>query len=91
MSVACHPLAVTGLLLVAVATAIALPMGVLTAIYVSEFAPVRFAQQIRLERAVLSLFPVPPPFTWCNTTRLFLPPPTPRTLSALKFYDRRSR
>ena len=36
---------------------IALPIGVLTAIYVSEFAPVRSAQQIRLWLDVLNGFP----------------------------------
>jgi phosphate transport system permease protein len=45
------------LLLVGVATLIALPMGVLTAIFVSEFAPVRAAQQIRLWLDVLNGFP----------------------------------
>ena len=44
-------------LLVAIATAIALPFGVLTAIYVSEFAPRRIAQQIRLWLDVLNGFP----------------------------------
>jgi phosphate transport system permease protein len=45
------------LLLVGVATLIALPMGVLTAIFVSEFAPVRASQQIRLWLDVLNGFP----------------------------------
>jgi phosphate transport system permease protein len=45
------------LLLVGVATLIALPMGVLTALFVSEFAPVRAAQQIRLWLDVLNGFP----------------------------------
>jgi phosphate transport system permease protein len=45
------------LLLVGVATLIALPVGVLTAIFVSEFAPVRLAQQIRLWLDVLNGFP----------------------------------
>ena len=45
------------LLLVGVATLIALPMGVLTAIFVSEFAPGRAAQQIRLWLDVLNGFP----------------------------------
>jgi phosphate transport system permease protein len=51
------PAIVGSLLLVAVATAIALPVGVLTALYVSEFAPQRFAQQIRLWLDVLNGFP----------------------------------
>jgi phosphate transport system permease protein len=51
------PAIVGSLLLVAVATAIALPVGVLTALYVSEFAPARFAQQIRLWLDVLNGFP----------------------------------
>jgi phosphate transport system permease protein len=45
------------LLLVGVATLIALPMGVLTAIFVSEFAPVSIGQQIRLWLDVLNGFP----------------------------------
>jgi phosphate transport system permease protein len=45
------------LLLVGVATLIALPMGVLTAIFVSEFAQVRISQQIRLCLDVLNGFP----------------------------------
>jgi phosphate transport system permease protein len=45
------------LLLVAVATSIALPMGVLTAIFVSEFAPAPVEQQIRLWLDVLNGFP----------------------------------
>jgi len=45
------------LLLVGVATLIALPMGVLTAIFVSEFAPVSVGQQIRLWLDVLNGFP----------------------------------
>jgi len=44
-------------LLVAVATAIALPAGVLIAIYVSEFAPRRLADQVRLWLDVLNGFP----------------------------------
>jgi phosphate transport system permease protein len=51
------PAIVGSLLLVAVATVIALPVGVLTALYVSEFARVRFAQQIRLWLDVLNGFP----------------------------------
>jgi len=45
------------LVLVGVATLIALPTGVLTAIFVSEFAPVRASQQIRLWLDVLNGFP----------------------------------
>jgi phosphate transport system permease protein len=45
------------LLLVGVATLIALPTGVLTAIFVSEFAPVSASQQIRLWLDVLNGFP----------------------------------
>lgn len=45
------------LLLVTVATLIALPFGVLTAIYVSEFAPERIGRQIRLWLDVLNGFP----------------------------------
>jgi phosphate transport system permease protein len=45
------------LLLVGVATLIALPFGVLSAIYVSEFARERVAQQIRLWLDVLNGFP----------------------------------
>jgi phosphate transport system permease protein len=51
------PAIVGSLLLVAVATAIALPVGVLIALYVSEFAPVSAAQQIRLWLDVLNGFP----------------------------------
>jgi phosphate transport system permease protein len=45
------------LLLVAIATAIALPFGVLAAIYVSEFAPGRIGEQVRLWLDVLNGFP----------------------------------
>jgi phosphate transport system permease protein len=45
------------LLLVGVATLIALPAGVLTAIFVSEFAPVPVGRQIRLWLDVLNGFP----------------------------------
>jgi phosphate transport system permease protein len=45
------------LLLVGVATIIALPVGVLTAIFVSEFAPARAGRQIRLWLDVLNGFP----------------------------------
>ena len=43
--------------LVAIATAIALPVGVLVALYVSEFAPRRIADQIKLWLDVLNGFP----------------------------------
>jgi phosphate transport system permease protein len=45
------------LLLIVIATAIALPLGVLIAIYVSEFAPRRFGNQVRLWLDVLNGFP----------------------------------
>lgn len=51
------PAFVGSLLLVIVATVIALPFGVLTAIYVSEFAPSRAGEQIRLWLDVLNGFP----------------------------------
>ena len=51
------PALVGSLLLVAIATAFALPVGVLTAIYVSEFAPRRVGEQIRLWLDVLNGFP----------------------------------
>ncbi len=51
------PAIVGSLLVVAIATLIALPIGVLTAIYVSEFAPARFARWIRLWLDVLNGFP----------------------------------
>jgi phosphate transport system permease protein len=51
------PAIVGSLLLVGVATAIALPVGVLTAIYVSEFAPRTVGRQIRLWLDVLNGFP----------------------------------
>ena len=44
-------------MLVAIATAIALPIGVLSAIYVSEFAPRRVGDQIKLWLDVLNGFP----------------------------------
>jgi phosphate transport system permease protein len=44
-------------LLVGIATLFALPMGVLTAIYVSEFAPRRIGEQVRLWLDVLNGFP----------------------------------
>ena len=45
------------ILLVAIATIIALPFGVLTAIYVSEFAPKQWADQVRLWLDTLNGFP----------------------------------
>ncbi len=51
------PAIVGSLLLVLVATLIALPFGVLTAIYVSEFAPARLGEQVRLWLDVLNGFP----------------------------------
>jgi phosphate transport system permease protein len=51
------PALVGSLLLVATATLIALPVGVLTAIFVNEFAPERFGRQIRLWLDVLNGFP----------------------------------
>jgi phosphate transport system permease protein len=45
------------LLLVGIATALALPVGVLTAIFVSEFAPRRIGEQVRLWLDVLNGFP----------------------------------
>ena len=51
------PALVGSLLLVGVATLVALPFGVLTAIYVSEFARPAFGQQVRLWLDVLNGFP----------------------------------
>jgi len=51
------PALVGTFLLVTVATAIALPFGVLTALYVSEFASRRIAEQVRLWLDVLNGFP----------------------------------
>ena len=51
------PALVGSLLLVAIATALALPFGVLAAIYVSEFAPKRIGDQVRLWLDVLNGFP----------------------------------
>jgi phosphate transport system permease protein len=51
------PALVGTLMLVLIATAIALPFGVLTALYVSEFAPRSFAGQVRLWLDVLNGFP----------------------------------
>jgi phosphate transport system permease protein len=51
------PALVGSALLVAIATAMALPFGVLTAIYVSEFASRRIGDQLRLWLDVLNGFP----------------------------------
>jgi phosphate transport system permease protein len=51
------PALVGSFLLVAIATVMALPIGVLTAIYVSEFAPPRIGDQVRLWLDVLNGFP----------------------------------
>ena len=51
------PALVGSLLLVGIATVMALPIGVLTAIFVSEFAPRRLGEQIRLWLDVLNGFP----------------------------------
>jgi phosphate transport system permease protein len=51
------PALVGSFLLVAIATVMALPIGVLTAIYVSEFAPPRLGDQVRLWLDVLNGFP----------------------------------
>ena len=51
------PALVGSLLLVGIATLMALPIGVLTAIFVSEFAPRRLGEQIRLWLDVLNGFP----------------------------------
>jgi phosphate transport system permease protein len=51
------PALVGTLLLVLIATAMALPVGVLVALYVSEFAPRRFADQIKLWLDVLNGVP----------------------------------
>jgi phosphate transport system permease protein len=51
------PALVGSLVLVAIATAIALPFGVLAAIYVSEFAPRGLGDQVRLWLDVLNGFP----------------------------------
>jgi phosphate transport system permease protein len=45
------------LMLVGIATVMALPIGVLTAIFVSEFAPRRIGEQVRLWLDVLNGFP----------------------------------
>lgn len=51
------PAIVGSALLVGIATIFALPFGVLTAIYVNEFAPKRIADQIRLGLDTLNGFP----------------------------------
>jgi phosphate transport system permease protein len=51
------PAIVGTFLLILIATGIALPIGVLTAIYVSEFAPRRLGEQVRLWLDVLNGFP----------------------------------
>jgi phosphate transport system permease protein len=51
------PALVGTLMLVLIATAIALPIGVLIALYVSEFAPARAGNQIKLWLGVLNGFP----------------------------------
>jgi phosphate transport system permease protein len=51
------PAFVGSIMLVAIATAIALPVGVLVAIYVSEFAPKKIADQIKLWLDVLNGVP----------------------------------
>ena len=51
------PALVGTLLLVLIATAMALPVGVLIALYVSEFAPRRIGEQIKLWLDVLNGFP----------------------------------
>jgi phosphate transport system permease protein len=51
------PALVGSLILIAIATVMALPFGVLTAIYVSEFAPAPMRRQVRLWLDVLNGFP----------------------------------
>jgi phosphate transport system permease protein len=51
------PALVGTLLLVLIATAIAVPLGTLIAIYVSEFAPTRISDQVKLWLDVLNGFP----------------------------------
>jgi phosphate transport system permease protein len=51
------PALIGSLVIVVIATAIALPVGVLVAIYVSEFAPRRIGAQVRLWLDVLNGFP----------------------------------
>jgi phosphate transport system permease protein len=51
------PAIVGSLMLVFIAAVIAIPIGVLTAIWVSEFAPKRWAEQVKLYLDVLNGFP----------------------------------
>ena len=51
------PAIVGTFMLVSIAMVISLPIGVLTAIYVSEFAPKPFAEQVKLWLDVLNGFP----------------------------------
>jgi phosphate transport system permease protein len=51
------PAFVGTLMLVAIATAMALPVGILVAIFVSEFAPKRVGEQVKLWLDVLNGFP----------------------------------
>ena len=51
------PAIVGSILLVGIATVIALPFGVMSAIFVSEFAPERIGRQVRLWLDVLNGFP----------------------------------
>ena len=51
------PAIVGSIVLVAIATIIALPFGVMTAIFVSEFAPKQWADQVRLWLDTLNGFP----------------------------------
>jgi phosphate transport system permease protein len=51
------PAIVGSIMLVAIATIFALPFGVLTAIYVSEFAPKQWSDQVRLWLDTLNGFP----------------------------------
>jgi phosphate transport system permease protein len=51
------PAFVGTLMLIAIAIAMAIPLGVLVALYVSEFAPQRMSEQIRLWLDVLNGFP----------------------------------
>src|SRR5262249_29649410 len=51
------PAIVGSIMLVAIAAAISIPIGVLTAIWVSEFAPRRLADQVKLYLDVLNGFP----------------------------------
>jgi phosphate transport system permease protein len=51
------PAIVGSIMLVAIATIVALPFGVMTAIFVSEFAPKQWADQVRLWLDTLNGFP----------------------------------